>query len=178
MIKKIQNNFTKKVLFRNEGFLHGRLPKASIKKAYLGIPSLKSRRHYFDIVMVYKLINQLIPVSCRKFHTLRPSVTRSGADRKRDSQMTKKLDLPLVKNLGETFCRSTEDILPEQAIFISPIKLISPSIRHRQCGEWRAVFFAEGDINEFDIESCGIEFIVVSAQAFGYESVIDSRNTL
>lgn len=81
MIEKIQNNFTRKILLRNGGFLYGRIPRASIRNAYLGIPSLKSRRYYFDIVMVYKLINHLIPVSCTKFYTLRPSVTRGGTDK-------------------------------------------------------------------------------------------------
>lgn len=84
-MEKVQNNFTRKLLLRTNSFLYSRVPKASIRNKYLGIPTLESRRKVFDVCLVHKLLNFTPASGPCKFFKTKKSLTRGEP---------KKLSLP------------------------------------------------------------------------------------
>ncbi|EYB86771.1 hypothetical protein Y032_0273g977 [Ancylostoma ceylanicum] len=75
---KVQNNFTRKLLARIGGFLYSKIPRATIRNAYFGLPSLESRRRLFDVCMVHKLLHSPASWQSSTFFKLIPSRTRGG----------------------------------------------------------------------------------------------------
>ena len=81
LLEKVQNNFTRKLLIRNGGFLYSRIPSAKFRNSYYNLPSLESRRKVADVCMVFKMLCGMQRVELSKFYKVNSSITRGGAEK-------------------------------------------------------------------------------------------------
>ena len=77
-IEKVQNSFTRTIFIRNGSFSYPGIPRAIIRNRYFDIPSLESRRRFFDVCMVYKILHEWSSEKAKLFFSIVTSITRGG----------------------------------------------------------------------------------------------------
>ncbi|EYC24653.1 hypothetical protein Y032_0013g2031 [Ancylostoma ceylanicum] len=74
----VQNSFTRKIFIRKGSFTYSSIPRAIIRNRYFDIPSLESRRRFFDVCMVYKILHEWSSEKAKLFFSIVTSITRGG----------------------------------------------------------------------------------------------------
>ncbi|EYC13222.1 hypothetical protein Y032_0044g1043 [Ancylostoma ceylanicum] len=78
-LEKVQNNFTRKLFIRKEGYDYSKIPSPKDRNKSLLLPTLESRRKLFDVCMVHKIIKGVNGMHTRDFYTIVPSRTRGSS---------------------------------------------------------------------------------------------------
>lgn len=78
-LENVQNNFTRKLVLRCSGLPYSDIPNGVERRQRLDLPSLKSRRDKYDLLLAFKILHGITSVSSKMFFTLAQSRTRGGA---------------------------------------------------------------------------------------------------
>lgn len=81
LLEKVQNSFTRKVVFRSDNFLHSRIPRSNIRNKYFNLNTLESRRKVRDVCTLFKMLARVIDIDLSQFYSIISSRTRGGSEK-------------------------------------------------------------------------------------------------